>query len=243
MHSDSCTALAPGQGFLIANRDVTNFTGELADVFTCMATLGSNGCGFSQPFAATRLALEKAADPLDPDNGGFLRPDAALAIVLVTNQDDCSVPANSDLFDPAQSTLADPYGGLQPYRCSEFGHTCKGGGPPHDLPVGVDTLTLDNCASAEDGIHLSRVSDFVAFLKGEKANPDRVLVSALAGPPAPYVIGRQTFETASGVPEQQPALEPSCVGAGGDSRLPVGACEKLAGFVWEQRRVRARLRR
>ncbi len=88
IHPAACAALAPDQAFLIADRGVTNFNGGLADVFTCMASLGRNGCRFSQPFAATRLALEKAAHPLDPDNGGFPRPDAALAVVLITNQDD-----------------------------------------------------------------------------------------------------------------------------------------------------------
>ncbi len=118
-------------------------------------------------------------------------------------------------------TLADPYGGLQPYRCSEFGHTCQGQSPPHDLPVGVDTLALDNCASAEDGVRLSRVSDFVDFLKRLKPDdPDRIFVSALAGPPVPYVVGKKAFETVSGVPEMQPTLWPSCVGAGGESGYP-----------------------
>jgi hypothetical protein len=221
MHPAACTGLAPDQSFIVANRGVSNFSGDIAEVFACMARLGSNGCRFPQPFAATRLALEKASNPRDADNGGFLRSDAYLAIVLLTNQDDCSIPPGSDLFDPSQTTLADRYGGLQPYRCSELGILCSGQAPPHDLPAGVDTQPLASCRSAEDGQHLSRVEDFVAFLRGLKPGaPEKILVSALAGPVTRYVIGKRDFETAPGVTERQPTVEPSCVRAIGDTGAP-----------------------
>jgi hypothetical protein len=63
-------------------RDV-NYTGALADRFSCMARLGTGGClSFEAPLGAPR-ARSSRAQP------GFLRPSATLAVVLVTNEDDC----------------------------------------------------------------------------------------------------------------------------------------------------------
>ena len=40
-----------------------------------------------------------------PANEGFLRPDAFLAIVAMTNEDDCSAPPDSDLFEKKTELL------------------------------------------------------------------------------------------------------------------------------------------
>ena len=73
----------------------TNFTGTIADAFSCYAALGVSGCGFEHQLASVRAAFDTAFDPCHPHtsctaelNAGFLRPDAALAIVLLT--DECS---------------------------------------------------------------------------------------------------------------------------------------------------------
>jgi hypothetical protein len=39
-------------------------------------------------------------------NQGFLRSDARLAVFLVTNEDDCSLPDDSDLADPTTSGIS-----------------------------------------------------------------------------------------------------------------------------------------
>src|SRR5205085_370199 len=86
-----------------------------------------------------------------PDNGGFLRDNAALAIVMVTNEDDCSVRSDSLLLSPTVNSVTDlsGLGALQSYRCNEFGHLCDGVPPPHDPPP-MSGVTLKNCVSAED---------------------------------------------------------------------------------------------
>jgi hypothetical protein len=66
------------------NSRVRNYSTPLADVFSTLADVGNAGCAFSQPLEAMRRAL------LDPENAGFLRDDANLAVVFVTAQDDCS---------------------------------------------------------------------------------------------------------------------------------------------------------
>jgi len=152
---------------------VNNYgSGNIADVFSCIALLGEGGCGFESQFGSTLAALEQ-------DQGGFLRDDAYLAVVMLTNEDDCSVPPDSNLFDPRDMTPADQLGALWNYRCTEFGIACDQ--PlPHQTPASPVTLT--NCHSKEDGV-LLRVSDFVTRLKQVKANgSNRIFLAAIASP-------------------------------------------------------------
>ena len=102
----SCTntTLAPGATFISNVGGQRNYTGDLCDVFTCIAALGESGCGFEHQLASVARALGAealGADglPAPAENAGFLRSDALLAIILVTNEDDCSAQAGVPLFD------------------------------------------------------------------------------------------------------------------------------------------------
>jgi hypothetical protein len=214
-HDPSCTALHAGQRFIVSDRGAVNFDGDISALFGCMARLGDTGCGFEHQFESTRLALQRAMDPADPDNGGFLRADAALAIVMLTNEDDCSAPPESTLFDPRQLHLSDPLGGLYSYRCNEFGHLCGGQPPPHFVPDG-QTVTLSGCVPAEEKGRLTHVADFVSFVKGLKTDPRKVFVAALAGPPEPYTVTTHTALIGSAM-EVQPAMAHSCTAASDSS--------------------------
>ncbi len=91
------------------SRDATNAATYAADDiardFTCIATLGTSGCGFEQQLKAMRQAVTANAGPLGC-NAGFLRPDSILALIWVTDEDDCSVsPFHSELFDQDRTDL------------------------------------------------------------------------------------------------------------------------------------------
>lgn len=84
---------------------------DMADEFTCVATLGTGGCGFEQQLESVRRAL---VDRRDGPNAGFLRDDTALAIVMVTDEDDCSA-ADASIFDPQRDDL-----GIMNLRCHRY---------------------------------------------------------------------------------------------------------------------------
>jgi hypothetical protein len=197
--------LAPGQNFITNTNGMANYTGTLADVFGCIAKLGDQGCGFEHQLESVLRALGADGAAVPAANANFLRPDAYLQIVLLTNEDDCSAPPDSDLFDSTSSTIADPLGPMQSYRCNEFGHLCGGMRPPRQ-PMGE--VDLGMCMSAEDG-RLIRVADVVKAMKGLKADPSKVLVAAIAGPATPYKvnIGPSQFK---GDPDMWPYVEHSC---------------------------------
>jgi hypothetical protein len=88
----------------IINPDGTrtrNYTGTLSETFACISQLGVNGCGFEQQLESMRRAL-------DGRNEGFLRPDASLGVIFLTDEDDCSAfdTAMYDPLDPALGPLS-----------------------------------------------------------------------------------------------------------------------------------------
>jgi hypothetical protein len=177
------TGLMPGQTFISdlagANGSrVTNYTGDISDVFSCIAGRGSMGCGFESPLASVARAL--GADGQEPpdSNLGFLRPNAFLAIVYITNEDDGSVPANSRLFAPDDPTLSP----LDNFRPQEYGILCDGAPPPLDAAM---SWPPGHCLPNSDG-RLIPVPTLVDQIRSLKADPSQILVAAIAGPTDPY---------------------------------------------------------
>ncbi len=118
-----CMASYPSPVFDFARDrdDPMAFAAEVA----CVATVGTGGCGFEQQLDSALKALSPVAaqpwtrasyEPVtffgstfghgDGVNDGFVRADSALAIVMMSDEEDCSV-TNPDLFNPSSPT----YGG------------------------------------------------------------------------------------------------------------------------------------
>jgi hypothetical protein len=172
-----------------------NFTGDITQVFQCIAPIGATGCGFEQQLRS--MARSLGADGFQPpaENQGFLRPEAYLGIIFITNEDDCSA-ANNGFYDVATNTnMASPLGPPGNFRCAEFGHTCTGGSPSRNSPTGAvtDTVTYENCVSSEGAGQLIPVSAFAAGVKSLKPDPaSQILVASIQGPVTPYVIKWKT---------------------------------------------------
>src|SRR5688572_472844 len=106
----------------IANPDgsrTNNYTGTLAETFSCIAKLGIDGCGFEHHLESMKRALNGSQQK----NNGFLREDAFLAVIFVADEDDCSA-ADTQVFDTSQTGVDDPLGPLSSFRCFEFGVEC-----------------------------------------------------------------------------------------------------------------------
>ena len=57
---------------------------DMATTFACAARVGTNGPAIEMPLRAAELAVQ------DTVNAGFVRDDALLGVVLITDEDDCS---------------------------------------------------------------------------------------------------------------------------------------------------------
>ncbi len=77
------------------SRILTKGSAALADDFKANVLVGTSGSGKEQPFRAVRMALTDRVQ--DGTNAGFLRPGARLAVVFVSDEDDCSDSPPTDL--------------------------------------------------------------------------------------------------------------------------------------------------
>jgi len=221
---------------------------QVKDAFSCIAKLGTDGCGFEHTLLSSMKALDSKANI----NPGFLRngdpckagrDDAILGVLFITDEDDCSA-ANQQVFDPSQQGLNDPLGPLTSFRCFEFGVQCTCPGKPK-----CDRFTQGprtNCKPG--GQYLHKVDNFISFFKNlkkypvkdgsgkcvAKANPHRVVMAAIAGPTGirPYIErnGKVTTNAQKkghvtvGVTGTYPTLKPSCsINMGGKDNQAVPA--------------------
>jgi hypothetical protein len=208
-----CGPLGGGLRFVdydqVAGTDNLPSGQSLEQTFACMASVGAVGCGFEQPLESVYQALH---DPID-ENKGFLRPDALLVVVFLTDEDDCSAPPDTDLFSP---DAAAKYGLLHSFRCTRFGLVCGGALPP-DADSG-GPLAMCAPASAAEGGKLIDVNKYINFFTqpassgGVKSDPRDVALIAIAGPADPVVVKNSTPCFDSSAPSCA-ILQHSCVTA------------------------------
>jgi hypothetical protein len=161
-----------------------NYSGTLADAFSSLANVGTNGCGIEQHLGAVQRSLSSTT------NAGFLRPDAKLAVIFIADEDDCSL-AHKALFEGTTD------GTEVNFRCTREGIECDGGS---DLSVpGART----NCEPKIDSSYLSEVDSYVDYVRGLKQFPkDDIIVAGIVGDPDPVEI---TTDSAG-----KSVLKPSC---------------------------------
>jgi hypothetical protein len=199
------TTLATGATFLSDVGGVKNFTDPIEEVVQCIGQLGANGCGFEQPLASIARALGADGSPPPASNAGFLRPNAFLGIIILTNEDDCSAPADTTIYslNGGDQSLSNPDGPLGNYRCyggPRGGHLCRDSvtgevmipplAPPADASGNPPVLNLIGCQDNNTGSNaLTPVSKFVEEIKALKADPDHQIgVAAIVAPPDPYSV-------------------------------------------------------
>jgi hypothetical protein len=191
----------------------------LEETSHCLAGLDASGCGFAQPLETMYQALND-----NPQNTGFLREDAYLGIIFVTDGDDCSA-ADPEIFDPGQDSIDSPLGYFTTFRCFEFGVTC-------DINERTHVGLRQHCQPRDDpGALLHPISRYVQLL-GDLKDPQLIAVAALAGPVDDHSV------TVVRDPDNRPWVQYSCIG-GGDLVWPsirlnafVEAFHEEADMVW-----------
>jgi len=228
------TTLQNGATFISNVGGAANYTAaDISTVFSCIAALGDQGCGFERQFASVLRALGADGMPAPAENAGFLRSDALLAIVMVTNEDDCSARAGIDLYEFATNKLlSSELGPPTNYRCNEFGHLCDGVRPPRLAPGGDANVTvmLSNCSSAECDGSLIPAAEFAARIKALKTAPaSEIMVAAITGPATPYTVRWKTAPAADSGP--WPEIMHSCTAPDGSFADPaVRITDGVAAF-------------
>jgi hypothetical protein len=201
---DRCAACGVQAGGRYLRTVMPNYAGNVRDVFSCIARLGTSGCGFEHSIGALQRALEST------ENGDFLRPDAYLAFVLITDEEDCTAPPDTQLFAAAVP------GNDWSLRCSLEAHTCNGVHNPGTADV---DLGIDQCEAASDGA-LRPVKEMVDAILAKKNNdPSLIIAAGIFGWPLPGQEGAARYrQTAAGVGGGgQRGMRAICNSANGDA--------------------------
>jgi hypothetical protein len=163
--------LASGDRWIVDEDDghggrTRNYTGALADAFTEIADVGTLGCGIEQHLGA----IDRALDPGNAVNHGFVRDDAYLAIIIIADEDDCSL-AHTGLFDGTDS------GEVVNFRCTEDGVACDS--PATDFLMATGPRT--GCHPKATPRWVEQPEHFAEMIKGLKASPKDVIVAGIIG--------------------------------------------------------------
>jgi len=219
--------LNPGQHFIesLNGGSQNNFTGDITDVFRCIAQVGTSGCGFEDHLESVRAALgDSAGDPARgiaktpvlSNNAGFLRTDAYLAVILITNEEECSTAPDNVLFNPDPASDAT----LGPLTARCFAHTdiCDGQRMINYVLAGNAVGPFQNCVSDEATFNADRtqgaipVQFYIDYLKKQKSDAGKILLSGIIAPTSPYSLVKVPDPQGQG---QVIAQGNSCTGAAG----------------------------
>lgn len=126
--------------------DWTNLEGapDFAAALACAIPQGLHGCDFESPLRSAIAALRRGLDP-DDLAGGFTGQRGPLTVLVVTDEDDCSVNEEwATVFDPAGSRRfwSDPEAEAPTSAvCWNAGVVCEGGPGTYDScePANIDT--------------------------------------------------------------------------------------------------------
>jgi hypothetical protein len=133
----------------------------------CFVPQGINGCGFEQPLQAMHLALLRAQTPDEPESG-FLRLNAGLLVVFVTDEADCSYnPEYASIFDQDGNKVfwSDPSSSFPTSAvCWNAGINCIGDPAGYDDCVSASYDEFGNPAATPEEAVLKPVGGFVQTL-------------------------------------------------------------------------------
>jgi hypothetical protein len=139
--------------------------------------------------------MKLALDGSQTGNAGFLRDGAVLAIVILTDEDDCSVVEG----DPSLFELT----GLpdDDFRCQPlYAYTC-------DEPISPTAPGMYHHCRPRTGSYLEDTARYYDFVVGLKGDPSSVVVALIAGDPTPDIaVGPLMLNGRT----QPLALQPSC---------------------------------
>ncbi len=158
------------------------------DALACLLPQGIVGCGFEQPLDSMHKTLLRAENDQEAEYG-FLRENALTAIVILTDEADCTYNDDwSSIFLPEGSGgnevfWSDPDAPTPSSAvCWNAGTACTGGPGTYDECHAVDLDVDGNAAADEDAMVLRPLARFADALEGE----GDVYLAAIDGVPIGY---------------------------------------------------------
>jgi len=163
---------------------------SMAEAFACYGPQGVNGCGFESQLESMYLALARAQTS-DEDSYGFIRANAILAIVFVTDEADCS--SNKDYSEIFLATgnkafWSDPSAAFPTSAvCWNAGVECFGAPSGYDSCEAVNKDIHGNSGVGDSEAVLHPMSRYIGFLNGLEHNKwtfdasQKIIVALIGG--------------------------------------------------------------
>jgi hypothetical protein len=131
---------------------------NIAQNFGCVAEVGTGGPSYEMPLLCSKLALSDRVS--DGTNAGFLRDDALLAIIYISDEDDCSRTDDNWQITPTSDPCAYGDAGLLTQASFiSFFDTLKG--DPGRWAAAVIAAPMDCTSSFGDAVQARRMQEFV----------------------------------------------------------------------------------
>jgi hypothetical protein len=107
----------------VSQRWLDSTTPNLGTTLGCRANVGTGGSSYEMPLLMAKDALDKHGST---ENAGFIRPDALLGVVMLTDEDDGSSSQNMVTIDPTNPTAGGPTVDFNPADAVQYFDTLKG---------------------------------------------------------------------------------------------------------------------
>jgi hypothetical protein len=212
---------------------------SVADALRCTMPQGIAGCGFEAPLEAAYKALLRSSNA-DEQQYGFMRSDAHLAIVFITDEVDCSY--NNDFvqifYDSDQGgnqvfwtdpESPHPSSGL----CWNAGVECTGGPGTYDECHAANKDVDGNVGVSDDDavlLPISRYRDFLLELQDAKReiSDASVFMFGIVGVPEGYPATPIPYADGEGQQQLDFGIGPGCTNEDGRIATPPTRIVELA---------------
>ena len=187
---------------------------SMSDALRCLGPQGVNGFGYEAPLEAMRRILEDNVE-------GFIRDDALLAIIIVTDEVDCSLPLEN--VDTLFSSLGQPFwADLEPNptssACWKAGVECIGGPGTYDACVAVDKGWDGLPTDDPEGSVLYPLDRYIETLQAVSERKEAlggngtVSVAVISGVPEDYPQGGELIyrDSANAIFNSEYGIGPGC---------------------------------
>ena len=159
------------------------------EAFQCFGPQGVRGCGFESQLESMYLALHRAQTE-DEDSYGFVRSNAILAVVFVTDEADCSYNKDwAEVFsqDGDRTFWSDPSANAPTSAlCWNAGVQCSGDPSNYDSCVAVNKDVDGNVGVPDDEAVLHPMNRYIGLLDGlelekQKLDSSQEIIVGLIG--------------------------------------------------------------
>ena len=159
----------------LSQRWLDSTTPNLGTTLGCRANVGTGGSSYEMPLLMAKDALAKHGNV---ENAGFLRPDALLGVVMLTDEDDSSSSENMISINPSNPTAANPTLDYSPANAVQFFDTLKG----HRSRWAAGVIAGETACSSSFGMatEATRLKQFVQ-LTNSNGSQQAVFSSICAG--------------------------------------------------------------